>query len=274
MICGFCGTANPDDEHRCLRCARRLRSGNARRAPEIYPLRSSAVRALAPQPAEPDSPADTRPEAAKEPMAPVQPSLFSASDLPRVIPFEALVGRLAKRSKGNQKSSGKGASKPAGPSAQQAFYFEETAPPELVRYCDAPVARLIHRVTAATLDASLILIACGIFVLVQYFGPWQVIPSAQVLPYYAASSGFFLFLYKLLWCLAGTDSPGMRWIDLRLLNFDGHPPTQSQRLQRLVFGCFSVLPAGLGLYWAIVDEETLSWHDHMSRTFVTPKDAR
>jgi hypothetical protein len=25
----------------------------------------------------------------------------------------------------------------------------------------------------------------------------------------------------------------------------------------------------LGLLWALVDEETLSWHDHSSKTFLT-----
>jgi hypothetical protein len=30
----------------------------------------------------------------------------------------------------------------------------------------------------------------------------------------------------------------------------------------------SVLPAGLGLAWSIFDEEHLSWHDRLSRTYL------
>jgi hypothetical protein len=26
----------------------------------------------------------------------------------------------------------------------------------------------------------------------------------------------------------------------------------------------------LGMLWALVDEEALTWHDHMSKTFPTP----
>jgi hypothetical protein len=55
-----------------------------------------------------------------------------------------------------------------------------------------------------------------------------------------------------------------------LVNFDGQKPTQRQRFQRLASGFLSLFAAGLGLLWALVDEETLTWHDHISRTFPTP----
>jgi hypothetical protein len=29
---------------------------------------------------------------------------------------------------------------------------------------------------------------------------------------------------------------------------------------------------GLGMFWALMDEEGLTWHDHMSRTFPTVQD--
>jgi uncharacterized RDD family membrane protein YckC len=57
---------------------------------------------------------------------------------------------------------------------------------------------------------------------------------------------------------------------LRLLNFDGRPPTREQRMLRLGASFLSVLSAGLGLLWALVDEESLTWHDHISQTFPTP----
>jgi hypothetical protein len=55
------------------------------------------------------------------------------------------------------------------------------------------------------------------------------------------------------------------------LNFDGMPPTRNQRIVRVAAGCLSLLAGGLGLLWAAADEETLSWHDHMSKTFLTPR---
>jgi len=31
----------------------------------------------------------------------------------------------------------------------------------------------------------------------------------------------------------------------------------------------SLCSLGLGLVWALVDEESLTWHDHISKTFPT-----
>jgi hypothetical protein len=38
---------------------------------------------------------------------------------------------------------------------------------------------------------------------------------------------------------------------------------------RQLAGLLSVVSAGLGLVWALVDEENLTWHDHISKTFPT-----
>ena len=78
------------------------------------------------------------------------------------------------------------------------------------------------------------------------------------------------FFYKFLWLLAEKDSPGMKWVNLRLVDFDNRPPTRSQRAWRLGGACLSVASAGLGLIWALADEEKLTWHDHLSKTFPTP----
>jgi uncharacterized RDD family membrane protein YckC len=79
-----------------------------------------------------------------------------------------------------------------------------------------------------------------------------------------------VLLYKLLWCIANGDTPGMRWTHLTLLNFDGKKPNRKQRIGRLASGLLSVMAAGIGLVWALADEESLTWHDHMSKTFPTP----
>jgi len=57
---------------------------------------------------------------------------------------------------------------------------------------------------------------------------------------------------------------------MRLVNFDGRPPNRAQRMRRMAAGVLSMLSAGLGLIWVLVDEENLAWHDHISKTFPTP----
>jgi uncharacterized RDD family membrane protein YckC len=144
------------------------------------------------------------------------------------------------------------------------------APREAVRYCDAPVATPMHRAAAAALDYAIVSIAVGVLVTMLYLVAPELVNFAAA-PYIAGLAGFCGFAYKLLWVLAETDSPGLRWTQLRTLNFDGINPTRNERLARVAAGCLSVLAGGLGLIWATADEETLSWHDHMSKTFLTPR---
>ena len=81
------------------------------------------------------------------------------------------------------------------------------------------------------------------------------------------------FTYGLFWAMAGGETAGMRWMQLRLTNFDGFPPERRQRILRLVGSCVSFCSLGVGVLWAVADEESLAWQDHISRTFPTPIEA-
>jgi uncharacterized RDD family membrane protein YckC len=142
---------------------------------------------------------------------------------------------------------------------------------EAVIYCDAPVALPAHRGLAMALDTSMILIALGLFVITFQLAGGAIVLNGQTIPLFAGIAAVFGFFYHFLFCIANGDTPGMCWTGLQLLNFDGHRPDRDQRAYRLVAKCLSVLAAGLGLLWALVDEEKLTWHDHMSRTFPSPR---
>jgi len=116
----------------------------------------------------------------------------------------------------------------------------------------------------------MILIGLGAFLLLLHLFGGRILLTRATIPFYGAAALGVAFLYKLLWCLADSDSPGMLWTHLRLLNFDGHRPMRRQRMHRLFGSCVSLLPGGLGLLWILVDEESLGWHDHISRTFPSP----
>ena len=88
-------------------------------------------------------------------------------------------------------------------------------------------------------------------------------------PALAVTGGALWFFFQLLFCLGNGDSPGMRWTNLRLVDFDGRRPDRDQRVRRLLANCVSIVAAFLGVIWALVDEESLTWHDHMSKTFPT-----
>jgi uncharacterized RDD family membrane protein YckC len=141
---------------------------------------------------------------------------------------------------------------------------------ETVIYCDAPVALPLHRFIAAAIDASMVLIALGLFLAVFLLSGGHVLFNKQVAPVFVAAVGLMWAMYHMFWCMANGDTPGMRFAGLRVMNFDGRAADRKQRGLRQVAFVLSVLSAGVGLFWALVDEENLTWHDHISKTFPTP----
>jgi uncharacterized RDD family membrane protein YckC len=135
--------------------------------------------------------------------------------------------------------------------------------------CDAPVAAPTHRLVASAVDGSLILVGVGVFLAIFYLSGGQVALDRQALSFIAGITAVIALFYRALWCLANGDSPGMRFAGLRLVDFDGRRPDREQRGIRQVASLLSLLSAGLGLVWALVDEENLTWHDHISKTFPT-----
>lgn len=141
---------------------------------------------------------------------------------------------------------------------------------EAVIYCDAPVAQPIHRVLAAAIDISMIVVALGLFLATFCLSGGEIILNHQTIPLFLGIGVVLALFYHFLLCLAGGDSAGMRLAHLRLVNFDGHTPAREERAYRLAASSLSILALTLGLLWALVDEESLTWHDHISKTFPTP----
>jgi uncharacterized RDD family membrane protein YckC len=144
---------------------------------------------------------------------------------------------------------------------------------EAVIYCEAPVATTLHRAVAAALDWSMVLLGYGLFLLGFYLSGGQFEFTKTNITAFGAMFLLTGFAYGVIFAWAGTETPGMRWTQLRLTTFDGFPPDRRQRTVRFVASCLSRCTQ-LGLLWSLADEESLAWHDHISRTFPTPRDSR
>ena len=83
---------------------------------------------------------------------------------------------------------------------------------------------------------------------------------------------WILLLYGVIFQWLAGATPAMKWLDLRLVDFDGRTPGRTQRLWRLLGVIVSAGSFLLGFLWAAVDEETLSWHDRISKTFLVKTD--
>ncbi len=305
MTCDYCRSINSDADHRCRRCGRRL-SGSAVAAPPEYAERAiqalganalaaaAAATAEFERPAPPAAPPE-RPRVDPQPKprsGSGQSSLFAEENPAKVIPFSRRPDGLpdteelfapkppAADPTPRPKAAGKKKAAPFGD--QTTLDFLPTASPlksrtlkttvEAVIYCDAPVAAPIHRAMAAALDASMIFLGFGIFLVIFLFSGGRFVWNKQDVALFGAALGLISVFYGFVWMMAGKETIGMTWADLRLINFNGFPPDRKSRALRLIGCCLSFCSGMIGIFWALVDEESLTWHDHMSKTFPTLKE--
>lgn len=209
--------------------------------------------------------------AAPQPAAVFQGSLFGPQAVPRVLDMPE--PRVEKRAAPQKRAAKRGQ---AGTLQQSLDLLPSPIETGLrvsgdtVIQCSARVAPLVLRALAAALDASMVLCALGLLLATLTFGGVEVVIKDRTsMIVFGIAAGSVGLLYKVLFVIANGDTVGVRALRMRVVNFDGRRPTTRQRLYRFAAGWLSVLAAMLGLLWALVDEESLTWHDHVSKTFPT-----
>jgi uncharacterized RDD family membrane protein YckC len=146
---------------------------------------------------------------------------------------------------------------------------EVLSPPQSDIICDAPVAPPALRLQAALVDGALMAIGCLVPLAMYLYRGASLTLDKHLLPFAMLALLTVPVFYKLLWTIAGRDSIGMTSAGLELVDFDGNPPSRERRYQRFFGSWISLLAAGIGLIWAFVDQDGLTWHDHISGTFPT-----
>jgi uncharacterized RDD family membrane protein YckC len=74
-------------------------------------------------------------------------------------------------------------------------------------------------------------------------------------------------LYHGLFLSFAEATPGMMYAQVGLCTFDDENLTRSQRQRRILVTVLAAMPLGLGLLWALFDEDRLGWQDRMSRSY-------
>jgi len=272
MTCGFCGSRNRVEEHRCGKCGRK--PGDTLTG-EFSLHRTQGQLAMQLEVRESAPPR-------REFRRPYQPSLFQAGN---VIPIESYASieptprqRIDSTEPKPPRAPRRSSRVPEG---QGTLDFLAAAPPkprtlrttvEAVIFCDAPVAVKLHRGVASALDWAMVLIAYGAFLLVFQAMGGSVTLNKPNLLVFGGVLLLFSAIYSGMWTLGSGETMGMRWTRLKLVTFDGFEPDPRQRWMRFVGAALSLCTV-VGMAWSLVDEEGLGWQDHMSRTFPTPREA-
>jgi uncharacterized RDD family membrane protein YckC len=215
-----------------------------------------------------------------------QPSLFPREERPkpRVIRFEAIAppGHLMAPPRGkDRKRSADADTSQADEDLQQCLDLQVANATNHSRtFSDTTLflpnraANPLHRMCAALLDLGLIGVGLGIFMATFYLAGGEIVLNKVTTPLYALVPLLVAFCYRALYCLGNGDTAGLQWLGLRLVDFDGHAPRRRDRWVRTFGGGVSAIAGGLGLVWALSEEERLTWHDLMSKTFPTPDPLR
>ena len=135
-----------------------------------------------------------------------------------------------------------------------------------------PVATIEERRLAGLVDAACLLFACGGFLALFGSLGGHFAFSKLSAAVYAASFAIVYLQYFSLFTVFGGTTPGMMLRGLRVVDFSGEDPSPRQLLLRAAGYMLSAGTFFLGFLWSQWDEDELTWHDRISRTYLSSAD--
>jgi uncharacterized RDD family membrane protein YckC len=130
-----------------------------------------------------------------------------------------------------------------------------------------PVAPVGLRLMAALVDGALIGAAFLAAALMTALGIHHFTAGKPIELAAVAALLVIGVLYQALFFTWSDATPGMRYAGISLCTLDDQKPTREQLRRRVGALTLSVLPVGLGVLWALFDDDHLSWHDRLSSTY-------
>jgi uncharacterized RDD family membrane protein YckC len=132
-----------------------------------------------------------------------------------------------------------------------------------------PVASLEDRRIAAIIDVVCLLFAYGGFMALFSSLGGQFTASKLNAAVYAATFAVVYLQYFALFTIFGGTTPGMMFRGLQVASFSGAPPSPRQYLLRSLGYVLSAAAVFAGFAWSWWDEDHLTWHDRISRTYLS-----
>lgn len=133
-----------------------------------------------------------------------------------------------------------------------------------------PVAPLGRRFLAGLVDGMVLMLGGGLFSVIFWttgghltlFPPNLAIAAVIVFIFVWSYFGFFTALTH--------STPGQTWMGIEVRTAEGWPPAPRESFLRAFGYLVSLSAFMIGFLWALVDSDSLTWHDRISGTFLTP----
>ncbi len=141
-------------------------------------------------------------------------------------------------------------------------------PAETIPALELPlqVASVASRLAAAVLDGLFVLLAAVLFAWLAFKTTTGM--SAPTLAEVTLGVSVVLWaVYQYVLITYSGSTPGMEMVQIRLSCFDGEAPAKPRRRGRALAMMLSAISFGLGYLWCLFDEDTLCWHDRITRTY-------
>jgi uncharacterized RDD family membrane protein YckC len=188
-------------------------------------------------------------------------------DAPDDFSFTIAIGRPAKRDLPPNGQYLIDVSLPKTRTEENSVASAEMALPEYAELY--PVATLDERRGAALIDAACLAFAYGGFLaLFGSLGGHFAISKLNAAVYFFTFAFVYVQYFGLFTIFGGT-TPGMMIRELQVATFSGEEPTLRHLLLRATGYVLSAGTIFLGFLWALWDEDALTWHDRLSRTYLT-----
>jgi len=97
-------------------------------------------------------------------------------------------------------------------------------------------------------------------------------PLASVAAIAAAMTVTLWAVYQFVFVVFTGSTPGLRAARLRIAKLDGSSVSRRTRRWRVLASFLSAFAAGLGYLWCFLDQDSLCWHDRITRTHIQPTD--
>jgi uncharacterized RDD family membrane protein YckC len=206
-----------------------------------------------------------------------QPAQVPAPAAPDDFSFAIAIGRTANRRPADDAQMFIDVSLPVDPSGQKSAWpshqpavAEAANPvPEQPHSGQYPVAPIEERRLSGLIDAACLLFACGGFLALFGSLGGQFAFSKLNAAVYATAFAIVYLQYFALFTVFGGTTLGMMLRGLRVVDLSGEEPSPRQLMLRAAGYMLSAGTFFLGFVWVQWDEDELTWHDRISRTYLS-----
>lgn len=143
---------------------------------------------------------------------------------------------------------------PSGAFAGQAIIAPETA-------------TIARRLVALGIDCGLVAAATGAFIVTAAKIAGALPTGINAVMTAAAVLSVFWVIYQLLFFTLSNQTPGMRMARIGLCMLNDENPSRKAMRRRVLAQAVALLPFGIGMFWALLDDDRLGWHDRISQMY-------